>query len=270
MKIALVQAEPVRFDKAANLERARRAVEEAAARGVRLVLFPEMFLTGYMVWDRVGDLAEPLDGPSIRALAEMARAHGTAIVCGFPEDAGRARPFNSACVIDVDGTILGAHRKVHLFAAEPDACSPGEEVRAFDTAVGRLGVMICYDLEFPETARLLALDGAQVILVPTANMDPYARHQAVYLAARAMENGVYLACANQVGRDEVYRYFGESAVVDPDGNVLARAGSGEELLVAEIDPASVPPADPNLRYLAHRRPELYAPLAAAPEPARRR
>ncbi len=269
MKIALVQAAPVRFDKAANLERARRAAAEAAARGARLVLFPEMFLTGYMVWDRVGELAEPLDGPSIRALADLARAHGTVIVCGFPEDAGRARPFNSACVIDADGTVVGAHRKAHLFAAEPEAFLAGEEVRAFDTAVGRLGVMICYDLEFPETARLLALDGAQIILVPTANMEPYARHQAVYLAARAMENGVYLACANQVGRDEVYRYFGESAVVDPDGNVLARAGAEEELVLAEIDLSAVPPADPNLRYLAHRRPELYAPLAATTEPARR-
>lgn len=259
--LALAQAEAVRYDKDANLAKAERLMGRAAERGAKAILFPEMFLTGYTVWERVAELAEPLDGPSIRRLAGLAGRFGMHVVCGFPEERPEpgAGPYNSACVIGADGSILGAYRKTHLFDREPRYFSPGEELLVFDTSVGPVGVAICYDLEFPEVARLLALRGARLILNPTANMDPYAEYQEVYLRARAMENGVYVATANTVGEDGTYRYFGESAAVDPRGRVLCRGGSGEELLLAEID-LGARPADENLEYLGRRRPDLYGML----------
>lgn len=231
----------------------------AAERGARAILFPEMFLTGYTVWDRVADLAEPIDGPSVGRLAELSRKFGVQVVCGFPERGTDGLVYNSACVIGLDGAVVGAYRKTHLFDGEIRHVTPGGSIPVFDTPLGPVGVAICYDLEFPEVPRTLALRGARLILTPTANMEPYAEHQAVYLRARAMENGVYVAAANAVGDDGTFRYFGESAVVDPRGRVLCRAGSGEELLFAEVD-MEARPGDDNLEYLRQRRPDLYGAL----------
>lgn len=259
--LALAQAEAVLYDKQANLTRAGQMMAAAAARGAQAILFPEMFLTGYMVWDRVDELAEPLNGPLVHDLAALARQYELLTVCGFPEVCPGARPYNSACIIDADGTVLGAYHKSHLFAEEPQAFTPGEALRTFDTTLGRIGVMICYDTEFPEVARLLAMNGAQLVLAPTANMDPYRQYQAVYLRSRAMENGIYIATTNTVGEAGGYRFFGESAAVAPDGRVLCRGGAGEELLLAAVDFSAVSPTDANLVYLRHRRPDLYGPLA---------
>lgn len=259
-KLAMAQAEAVRYDKDANLARAEELMARALSHGAQAILFPEMFLTGYTVWDRVAELAESLDGPSVRRLAELARRFRLAVVCGFPERRPGLHPYNSACIIEPDGALVGSYRKTHLFDREPEFFSPGETLPVFNTAFGPAGVAICYDLEFPEVSRALALQGARILLNPTANMQPYAEYQAVYLRARAMENGIHVAAANTVGDDGTYRYFGESAAVDPHGRVLCRAGSGEELLVAEIDLESGP-TNQSLEYLRRRRPDLYRMLA---------
>ncbi len=259
-KLAIAQAEAVRYDKDANLARVEELMARASSNGAQAILFPELFLTGYTVWDRLAELAEPLEGPSIRRLADLAGRFRLAVVCGFPERRPGFRPYNSACVIGPDGTVVGAYRKTHMFDREPEFFSPGEALPVFDTPFGPVGVAICYDLEFPEVARILALQGARIILNPTANMEPYAEYQAVYLRARAMENGIHIAAANTVGDDGTYAYFGESAAVDPRGRVLCRAERGEELLSAEID-LGAGPADQNLQYLGRRRPDLYRALA---------
>jgi predicted amidohydrolase len=260
VKLAMAQAEAVRYDKDANLARAEELMDRASSEGAHAILFPEMFLTGYTVWDRVDELAEPLEGSAIRRLADLARRFRLGVVCGFPERRPGSSPYNSACVIGPDGTVIGAYRKTHLFDREPEFFSPGEALPVFDTPFGPIGVAICYDLEFPEAARVLAMRGARVVLNPTANMEPYAEYQAVYLRARAMENGIHVAAANTVGDDGTYVYFGESAAIDPQGRVLCRAGSGEELLIAELD-LEGGPADQNLEYLRRRRPDLYRSLA---------
>jgi predicted amidohydrolase len=260
--LALAQAEATRYDKQANLAKAAQMVAEAADRGARAIVFPEMFLTGYTVWDRVAELAEPLDGSSVRALAEVARRHGIVLACGFPEaspDGGP--PLNSVCLIESDGTILGSYHKIHLFSEEPRAFNPGGDFPVFDTSLGRVGLLICYDVEFPEAPRLLTLRGAKLLLASSANMEPYAPYQSVFVRARAMENGVYVALANTVGDDGSYIYVGESIVADPEGQVLCHGGSKEEMLFAEINLDRVPPEDVNVHYLGRRRPEMYGELA---------
>ena len=244
--LALAQVESVPFDTEKNLAKAEEFISAASDKGAEAVLFPEMFITGYRVRDRLSELAEPLSGPIVQALANLAHRYRLLVVCGLPESSPDKRPYNSACIIDADGTVLGAYHKTHLFGHEPLAFAAGEEIKIFQTTLGTIGVMICYDAEFPEVARVLALKGSQMILVPTANMDPYSQYQAVYLRARAMENGVYVACSNTIGNDGTFRYFGQSTVVDPEGRVLGLCGSREELLLVEIDLNRVPPKDKNL------------------------
>lgn len=260
--LALAQASSVLYDKEKNLLKAEKFMVDASARGAKAILFPEMFSTGYMTWDRVSDLAEPLNGPLVKRLALLARQYGLLTVCGFPEKNSKTKPYNSACVIDSDGSVLGSYHKTHLFSNEPDVFTPGEDIKAFNTSLGRIGVMICYDTEFPETARLLALDGVQLILAPTANMEPYSQFQSVFLRARAMENGICAATTNTIGYDGTYHYFGQSAAADPEGRLLCLGGSDEELLFAEINLTAIPPKDASLQYLNHRRPELYNKLCA--------
>jgi 5-aminopentanamidase len=263
--VALGQSESVRYDKTANLAKAEQMMAEAASAGAQAIVFPEMFLTGYTVWDRVAELAEAAEGPSVRAMADLARRHELLTAFGFPETAVDGPPYNAVCLIDADGTVLGTYRKTHLFAEEPMAFAAGDKLRVFDTSLGRIGLQICYDFEFPEAARLLTLRGAQVLLVASANMEPYATYQGVYARARAMENGVYVAIANHVGDDGTFRYFGETTVVDPGGRVLCLGGPKEELLFAEVDLSRVPPKDVNLHYVGRRRPDLYGEIAALPE-----
>jgi predicted amidohydrolase len=257
--LGVSQLTPARLDKEANLLRIESAMQQTAAAGGDAILFPELFLTGYFLTEKLASMAEPLGGPSLVRLQELARRYQLLTICGWPETAGGSRPYNSAVIIERDGEVVGAYRKTHLFGREPEFFACGDRLRAFDTSVGRIGVL-CYDMEFPEAARILALDGAAVLLAPTANMNPYSAYQAVYTRARAMENGVYVATANTVGQLDRFDFFGESSVVDPEGNVIEIAGAEERVLMVSVDPARVPRSEAALRYLQHRRPELYGGL----------
>jgi len=258
--IALAQAEPVRYDKQKNIDRAAQLIAEAAAHGASLILFPEMFVSGYMVWDRVSKLAEAPYGPSVSNLCALAKLNNILIACGIPETGPFGRPYNAVCVIDRDGSLLGSYHKTHLFNGEPNYFSAGEGLPTFDSSIGKIGVLICYDLEFPEPARLLALRGARLLLAPTANMVPYQDYQRVYVRARARENGIFVATTNTVGSDGTYSYFGESTAVDPTGSVLCEAGSEEQLAYAHVDLSLVDKTQKSSPYLAKRRPDLYGDL----------
>ncbi|WP_027364381.1 carbon-nitrogen hydrolase family protein [Desulfotruncus alcoholivorax] len=258
--LALAQTGAVLYDKEQNIKKAEVLMSAAASGGARAIIFPEMYLTGYMVYDRLAELAEPLDGIYIGKLAALARRFNLVTVCGFPETNPGALPYNSACVIEADGTILGCYRKTHLFGEESKYYTPGREFYVFETSLGELGVMICFDSEFPEVSRILTLQGAKLIVSPTANMDPYSEYQSVYIRSRAMENGVFVAIANTVGADEKFSYFGQSSVADPVGRLLCTGGPGEELLLADIDLNLVRVRDEALNYRKHRRPQLYGLL----------
>ena len=207
----VVQPVPGPYDKAGNLNRALAWMDEAADHGASLLVLPEMFLTGYLIRDRLAELTEPLEGPSLGVLREKAKALSLAVVIGLPildPDAGR--PWNAIVMIDRDGSIVHMAPKTHMFGGEEKMFTRGDELKAFDTSFGPMGILVCYDGEFPETARTLALDGAKLLVMCAANMTPYEDYHPVYMRARAMENCAYTLYCNYVGEDKRFRYCGQS------------------------------------------------------------
>lgn len=255
MKIAVWQTG------SADLARLRERALEAAAAGARLLITPEAFTSGYNV-PGVAEAAQPADGPWHDAVAATAREAGIAVLYGFPERDGE-RVYNSAALIDPESSAQSAkHRKVHLYGdIDLATYTPGDTLAALTELDGvRIGILICYDVEFPESVRAMALAGADLVAVPTALMRPYEVVARTLVPARAYENQVYVAYANRSGSEGDLDYCGESCVVGPDGADLARAGSGDELLLAEIDPAGLALSRADNTHLANRRPSLYRSL----------
>lgn len=257
----IVQTTSLPYDKQANLARALEAMETAAAQGASLILFPEMFLTGYLIRDRLEELAEALpDGPALQVLRQKAKALNLGVVMGMPLKNPGGKPYNAVVMIDRDGTIAGTQAKTHFFGGEEKMFDPGPSLRAFDTSFGRMGILVCYDGEFPETARTLALDGAKLICMCAANMSPYEDYHFVYMRTRAMENRAYTLYCNYVGTEKRFRYCGQSGAFHPTGKILAQADTQEEtVLYAPVDMADTIAQDDFLNYLNHRHPELYHP-----------
>ena len=249
MKVAIAQAEGVPGDVAANLEKVGARAAEAAAAGAGLVVFPETFLGGYNVGEHPPQSSEP-----IRAIAAE---HGIAVLCGYAERAD-GRLYNSAALAGPDGTLLLEHRKLHLFGDLDRRCfTQGEALQTVELGGLTVGVLICFDIEFPEAARALAARGAQLIAVPTALMAPHAWIPATLVPARAYENQVYVAYANRVGREGDLHYIGSSCLAGPDGRCLRAGTDEEELLVGEVDVDAIARARAGFAYLDERRSDLY-------------
>jgi predicted amidohydrolase len=264
MRIAVAQGPIEPRDVEGHLAWMAEAARRAAGAGARLLILPEMFLTGYHIGaEAVVRLAEPADGPSAKRAAAIAGETGVALLYGYPERAADGRIHNAAILIDRDGRTLANHRKTHLFGeVDRSAFSPGDGPATVADLDGlRIGVLICYDVEFPENVRLLALAGADFVAVPTALMAPYDFIAKSLVAARAYENQVFLAYANRCGEEREFDYLGQSCVIAPDGAELARAGQDEALIVATLDPERQRASRRINTYLQDRRPELYAALA---------
>ncbi len=245
------------------LQRLDVSAAQARAQGAELLITPEMYLTGYAIGaDRVAALAEPANGPLAQAVASIAQRHGIAIVYGYPEHNPSGKPFNAAQAIDADGARLMNTRKTHLFGDMDRAqFSAGDAASQVFTWHGwRLGLLICYDVEFPEAVRGLALQGADAVLVPTANMEPFDEVQRVLLPARALENNLYLAYANACRSEGTLAYNGRSCTNGPDGGVREQAGKDERLLISRLDAAALQHRRPHSQ-LPGRRTDLYSPLA---------
>ncbi|WP_414041971.1 carbon-nitrogen hydrolase family protein [Acidithiobacillus sp. M4-SHS-6] len=207
------------------------------SRGVDLLVFPEMYLTGYAIGlQAVQTLAEFAHGVSMQVIAACARAAKLTIVYGYPERDPAGFVYNSINVISSNGELLLTYRKVMLFGNVDRAqFSPGKGYCLPIMLHGfRIGSGICYDIEFPEVARTLALAGAEILVVPTANMHPFESVSDRLIPARAQENGMFVVYANYSGHDAMFDYFGKSVICDPFGNDLVRAERGEQLLVADI------------------------------------
>jgi predicted amidohydrolase len=269
--IAAVAA-PFGRDLGAAFARIERIVRDAEARGARMVVLPESALGGYLLETGPGGGAPDLppaldpDGPEIARLARIAR--DTVLCAGYTE-AGPSGPYGAAVCVTGDG-VLGRHRKVHLPPAERFAYTPGDGFAAFDTPVGRVGMLLCYDKLFPEAARALATDGAQVVAclaawpldrhhrARIASRDRQVLHFDVVDRTRAIENQVVWASANQTGRWGRLRFLGHAKVVDPDGRVLASTGGRGGTAVARVDPAAAIAASRVfIDHLADRRPAAY-------------
>ncbi|MEW2305181.1 carbon-nitrogen hydrolase family protein [Streptomyces sp. NPDC006655] len=262
MRTALLQSSGRPGSTVENLKVLDEAAGRAAAAGAALLVTPEMFLTGYAIGDGVGRLAEPADGDSADTVAELAHRHGLAIAYGYPERAGDS-VHNSVQLISADGTRLANYRKTHLFGCfERDHFTPGEQP-VVQAELGGLtvGLMICYDVEFPELVRSHALAGTDLLLVPTANMHPFQFVAESLVPVRAWESQMYVAYVNRVGSEGEFEFVGLSTLAGPDGIARARAGRGTELLLAEADPAFLAASRAANPYLKDRRPGLYGSLA---------
>lgn len=275
--IAAVAA-PFGRDVEAGLRKIEHSLEAAAAQGAGLVVFPESALGGYLREPMPGETGPELpvaldrEGPQIAALIAMA---GDTVICaGYTEAGADGRRYASAVCVNGDG-ILGHHRKVHLPPGERFAYTPGDGFAAFDTPVGRIGMLICYDKLFPEAARALALDGAQIIASMAAwavcrqrparriAQDRQTRHFNLIDATRAVENQVVWVSSNQTGTLGPLRFLGNAKVVDPDGVVLARTGGSTGMALAHVDaPEAIRESRRRIDHVADRRPESYGTAEA--------
>ncbi len=259
MRIALLQGPAETPDPDAGLAAVADAARRAAAAGARLLVTPEMSLTGYAIGaGQVAELAEPVPGPLTDRVAAIAAEHGLAIAVGLPVRTA-AGVANTVVVVDSDGSLLAGYAKAHLYGdVDRDAFVPGDVgVVQFRLEGVVVGLLVCYDVEFPEAVRAHALAGTELLVVPTGLMDPYGHVGTVLVPARAYESQVFLAYANRTGAEGEFVYCGASCVLAPDGTELARAGRGEELLLADVDPAVLTASRRVNTHLADRRPELY-------------
>jgi predicted amidohydrolase len=274
MKAAAVQMDIKILALEYNLNRILSRLEQAAKAGAKLVVFPECALTGYCFVSReeAAPVAEEVPGPSTEAILAAARTLDCTVVVGLLEREGD-QIFNSAAVVTPQG-ILGTYRKLHLPCLGIDwhTALGDKSFPVFSTPQGKIGISICYDCSFPETGRILKLNGAQILAIPTnwpLGSDTWQHTPPV----RATENHIYVIACDRVGEERGFRFAGHSQIVDCTGAVLAEAGETEEtILYAEIDPAM---ADRNrvirqagvweFDRIANRRPEIYGTLTGSPD-----
>ena len=265
MRLSVLQHEPAPLDVAGALARIDAAAGEAAAAGADLLVVPEASVTGYALSRAEADaVALAPDGDDARALGDVARRHGVALVwAAIVRDAPDGLS-NLARLVGADGATLAEYRKTHLWdELDRSLFVAGDRFAPIVEIAGvRVGVLICYDAEFPEAVRSLALAGAELVAVPTALMRPFRFVPESVVPVRAYENGVFLAYANYCGAERDTVYEGRSCIVGPDGAELARApADAPALLHAELDRSRLSEARAALPYLRDRRPSLYRPPA---------
>lgn len=266
-KIALVQMD-TKNDKKANMEHALGWIDEAAEENVSLVCFPEvMNLIGKNVGEGGG--REPVPGYATERLMEKAKEYGIYIHGGSvtEEIPGERRSYNTSVLINPQGEIIARYRKLHTFDImlsdgtpfrESDRVHPGAEIVTAKTELGTFGMSICYDVRFPELYRLLAMEGAQVIFVPSSfTLETGKDHWEPLLRARAIENGCYIVAAGQTGKKPAYTAYGNSMVVNPWGVVTARLGEHPGILYAEIDLDYQRQVQGQMPSLENRRTDVY-------------
>lgn len=250
LRIALAQRRPLVGDPDANLASVESALAEHG--GADLMVWPELFLSGYTT-ARAETLAETLEGERVARLRAAAERHDTALVIGIAERCDDGTVANSALAIGRDGTIAGCYRKIQLFGDEAEAFTPGETLAVVELAGVRVGLMICFDIEFPEIGRALAVGGAELLVSISANMRPFGPDHRLCVQARALENRRPHVYVNQVGQGEAFLFTGDSCHVDAAGRVRAscppHAGA---IVLTDVSLAVETEVRPD--YLALRRP----------------
>jgi 5-aminopentanamidase len=245
--VGVIQFDSVVGRRDENLARLSDLVGAAAKQGAQLVVAPEMATTGYFVSEHLESLAEPIPGPTSHALGEIARAHDVYIACGMPERDGN-HFFNSAVLVAPDRRMVGAYRKVHLWADDNRCFTPGSELGVFDTDLGPVALTICYDLMFPEYIRAVVLNGARLILnctdwvtpEPQVNMLGWSGRVTSGIAAtRAIENRVVVAMANRVGVEGAFTSLGYSCICSQIGAFAALIEHGQGVVTADVDVSPV-------------------------------
>jgi predicted amidohydrolase len=259
--IAAVQMDCKLGDKKENLQAIQRKAGELSKRGVDIACFPELATTGYALDEKWFKFSETVPGPSSQAIGKTAREHGMYLIVGIAElDGDRKRIYDSAMLFAPDGEVSGVYRKVHLWAAERTYFTPGDRFPIFKTKFGNVGIGICYDIEFPEPARIMAIAGAELIFFPSAEPAWMRRHIDIYAQSRAAENCVFVAFSNRSGREGKLVYLGKSQIVSPSCKVLARVRGRSGFAISKIDFRELESDRLALPYLQHRIPSAYGML----------
>jgi len=266
VNIALSQISCKIGDKKHNLNKIKKQIRQAKQNGANLIIFPELALTGYTLRDTVYELAEPIPGPSTNLLTEVAKKENIHIVFGMVEQSEKASGvlYNTAVLLSPKG-IVGKYQKMHLpthsIFEEKRYFRPGYKSPLFETDIGKLGLIICYDVFFPEIVRLLRLKGAELIICISASPAVRRKFFEILTVARAMENTVFLAYVNLVGIEDGLQFWGGSRLISPNGSIISQAKYDDEDLVTEkisyVDLKRTEIFVPTLRDL---RPELFDSL----------
>jgi len=266
VKIALAQISCKREDKKENIRRIEEITGKAKEQAADLVIFPELTLTGYVIRDQIYELAETIPGPSTQKIENVAKRNGVHIVFGMPELSQKAQAtiFNTAVLVGPEG-FIGKYRKMYLpthsVFEEKRYFRPGYQAAAFDTAIGNIGLSICYDLYFPEVYRLTRLKGAQLLVCISASPAVRRTYFEILTLARAVENSAFLAYVNLVGVEDGLQFWGGSRLVRPTGSIRSKAKYDEEdLVIGEIDYSDIRPIETFIPTLKDLRPELFDEL----------
>ena len=271
IKVALAQISCKRGDKAENIRKIESLVTIAKQQGADLVIFPELSLTGYTMRDQIYELAETIPGHSMTVLEKIAKKTGTYIVFGMPELSGKTQAtiYNAAVLVGPNG-FVGKYRKMYLpthsVFEEKRYFRPGYQTGVFETELGKIGLIICYDIFFPEVSRLTRLKGAQLIVCISASPATRRTFFETLTAARAIENTAFLAYVNLVGTEDGLQFWGGSRLVGPNGKTLVQAKYDEEdMVVGEINYADIRPTETFVPILKDLRPELFDKLKETAE-----
>jgi len=266
VKIALAQISSKRENKKENLKKIEKFTLKAQGQGADLVIFPELSLTSYVVRDQLYELAEKIPGPSTKIVEGLAKKTGVHIIFGMPElsEKTKATIFNTAVLMGPKG-FIGKYRKMYLpthsVFEEKRYFRPGYQTAAFETPIGNIGLCICYDVFFPEVFRLTRLMGAQLMVVISASPAVRRSYFEILTAARALENTAFLAYVNLVGIEEGLQFWGGSRLVNPNGDVIAKAKyNDEDLVICEVDYNDMRAAETFIPTLRDLRPELFDKL----------
>ena len=266
IRIALAQINSKRQNKKENLQKIEKITKKARNQAADLIVFPELSLTGYVMRDQVYEQAETIPGPSSRIIESISRKNGIAIVFGMPELSKKAKAtiFNTAVFVGTRG-LIGKYRKMYLpthsVFEEKRYFRPGHQTVTLNTALGNIGLCICYDLFFPEVCRLTRLKGAQLIVVISASPAVRKNYFEVLTTARALENTAFLAYVNRVGVEDGLQFWGGSRLIGPTGDLLAIAKyDQEDLVVCDLNYNDIRTAEPSVPTLRDLRPELFDEL----------
>jgi predicted amidohydrolase len=266
IKLALAQISSKRENKNENLEKIEEITIKAKEQAADLVIFPELSLTGYVLHDQIYELSEIIPGPSTKRIEKLAKKTRTHIIFGMPEisEKTEATIFNTAVFVGPTG-FIGKFRKMYLpthsVFEEKRYFRPGYQTAAFNTAVGQIGLFICYDIYFPEVCRLTRLKGAELMICISASPAVRRSYFEILTKARALENTAFLAYVNLVGVEDGLQFWGGSRLVSPTGEVLAKAKYDEEdLVICEVDYRDIRPVETFIPTLRDLRPELFDEL----------
>ena len=271
IKIALAQISSKRENKQENLKKIEKLTLKAKDEGANLVTFPELSLTGYVVRDQFYELAETVPGPAVKVIESLSRKSGMHIIFGMAEKSEKTRAtlFNTAVFVGPKG-LIGKYRKMYLpthsVFEEKRYFRPGYQAASFNTEIGDIGLSICYDIFFPEVFRLTRLKGAQLMVCISASPAVRRSYFEILTCARAIENTSYLAYVNLSGIQDGLQFWGGSRVVNPTGDIVAKAKYDEEdFLICEIDYRDNGLAETFIPTLRDLRPELFAQLKESAE-----